>query len=272
MAKKDTFRFKQGNEVYKNNKFETHSSLQTFMENYKDNLANLLSIKIEAWNQIQWFYNIDTKDLSTYISTHEGIAPRIMQYNKKTKTQEHFKKYSDPGYDFFVKMLLSYYTVYWKLPTLDFSKGDKKTREKQKRSGDLPLETEMLNVRMDDNISDFFEQNGETVEDENGIKRIQNKYEQGSWDRTGFWIQEKNTLIKSKTGYARGQILDSTITFENELLPLYIQAFIDANRYVSGTFMHATLEKLYEMTQQLIDQQSFWNKYDEERIKIRRNL
>ena len=237
----------QGREVFKNGKFTNFPTLNIIISDKENELNELMSVRIKTDYIPQ--YNIETKNFITNFTNHNGLDLLLTQYNKKTRTRVVYTPYSNPGYDVFVNLLLGYYEKNHKRPRIDFSNVHVEERNKAEKSHDLPLKNFIDSIRWDMALYLYLEQKDLYKEDSTWTFRPLLPKDTEEDVREGIWFKDKTTImnVSSKGIGNNSSHTISTFIFENELIPVYLQAFIDTNLSVAGNTNLGNLEKIYEM-------------------------
>ena len=248
--KRDTTEVYRGKEVFKNWRFSKYPTLNSIIADKESELNELISVKLSAPSiDIIDQYNIETKRFITNFTNHNGLDLLLIQLNKTTGEKEIYTPYSNPGYNVFARLLLAYFEKHKKRPNIDFSNIDIERRNENEKNRDIPLKNDIDALRREHWIRSFLEEKDSFQTDDNdiyrGISSIEEKWE----DREGIWFQEDLTILKFRNYWVWGQEDNSisTIYIENNLIPLYLQAFIDTNIRIAGPSNGANLKKIYEM-------------------------
>ncbi len=240
----------QGKEVFENGKFAKFPTLRTIISNKENELSDLMSVRVAAHgtDYIEQ-YNIETQNFITNFTHHNGLDLLLTQYNKETKTRVVYTPYSNPGYDVFVNLLLGYYEKNHKRPKIDFSNVNVEKRNKAEKSWDLPLKDFIDSIRWDMAIYLYLEQKDLYKEDSTWTFRPLLPKDTEEDKREGIGFKDNTTImnISSKGIGNNSSHTISTFVFENEIIPVYLQAFIDTNLSVAGNTNLGNLQKIYEM-------------------------
>ena len=270
--------FDEGTEIFSNQLFEKLPAtvgLKKLFEQNSHLLNEVLSIKIDP--EVIWggenafpskYYNIETEKFKTLISHHNHHNRDkdffFSQVHKQNWLEEQYIPYSMDGLNFYIQMLLAYYTRQneqdkseegWKIkiPKLDFSFANVKYWNDCEREGNSDTRHQLLDMFTCSDVIDFFHgKNNFFQTDQNGIQRIIFPKENAE-EWTGFWIKGEESIFRFPEDFNRDTI--SEITLENDLLPLYAQAFSDA--YIAKIQGGAETKKLFEVTKYLLEHQAF---------------
>ena len=253
--KKNQTEIVKGKEVFKNNKFSQYPTLNTIITTNQAELNNLISIRI-GWSKGREMeqYNIETKKYITNFFHHNGLDLLLTQYNKAEDSINTYTPYANPGYNIFVNRLISYYEQFGKRPTLDFAEVNIERRNDiiQSRWGEIPLSNYMSNVWFDHWVWWYLENKEWFVTDPDGTYRQSAHTEP---NREWLWFTKDESIIKVSTYNILWREDEETpiktIKVENELLPLYLQAFIDTMNAMGGST--GNLKRLYDITYHILE-------------------
>lgn len=240
----------RGKEVFKNWKVSKYPTLNTIISNTWNELDELISIRLSApsMDRIDQ-YNIETKRFITNFTNHNWLDLLLIQFNKTTGEKEIYTPYSNPGYNVFARLLLAYFEKNKKRPNVDFSNIDIEQWNENEKNRDIPLKNDIDALRREHWIRSFLEEKDNFQTDEHGVYRAINPSEETWEEWEGIWFQEDLTILNFRNYWVWGQEDNSisTIHIENNLIPLYLQAFIDTNIRIAGPSNGANLKKIYEM-------------------------
>ncbi len=177
-------------------------------------------------------YTITTKAFTTTIKTRQWIDLVIMQTHCNTEKNILVSPYSSPGYDVYLSLLLWYYQIYKKLPIVYFSD----TGIEQKKWNNIWLENDMHNAFTFFHIYQYLF--------DNTIIPLQ---EWSPW----FIV---NTKLLTLRCIGMHDISDKPkdLFFETDILPLYIQSYIDTQLAVSWKDNVFYLKKIYNSLDQIL--------------------
>ncbi|MDD2537322.1 MAG: hypothetical protein PHU61_02420 [Candidatus Absconditabacteria bacterium] len=228
-------------------------SIKKVIEDYKENISSLIAVSAGPSITNPGFFTIETSNFHTLISfpPHHGRDPSFSQYNKDTEETYGYRPYSHEGYNFYINLLLAYHKQYGCLPTLDFSKIDKEDWENEIRTNESQTRGDILNLFSLGDAMTYFHAKERFSEDNEGFNRIILSKDKKT-ERTGFGIKDNQTEYRFAPDFNSDRI--SHIVLENNLLPLYTQAFICAHNSASGN--SANIQKIYEMTKYLLENDS----------------
>jgi len=248
---KERYEIGKGKEVFKNKLYSSIPTLKNIITENQKNLDELLSIKIrESNDHIIDQYNIETKRFITNITTIQGLDLNIAQYNKETKTREIYSPYSNPGYNVFAHRLLAYFELHKKHPPINFSDIDIKGRNEASEGRENPIIEFVDNIRWEGNIFWYiYDKEKFFGTDKEWVRRIiyPTEEETGNSNREGVGIQNDTTIIQFWHEIVYNSPKPAKIIIENELIPIYLQAFIDTNRRVAWPTNATNLKKIVEM-------------------------
>jgi len=243
----------EGKEVFKNWKFANFPTLNTIISDKENELSKLMSVRIKSY-EVDCIpqYNIETTNYITNFTNHNGLDLLLTQYNKETKTKVVYTPYSNPGYDVFANLLLGYYEKNHKRPKIDFSNVDTKERNKSAVDLDLPLKNFIDSIRWDMPLYLYLEQRDTYKEDSKWIFRpilpANTEDDEREGNREGIGFKDNTTIMQVwNKGLGDEAYRIIKLAFETELIPLYLQAFIDTNLSIAGNRNLGNLQKIYEM-------------------------
>jgi hypothetical protein len=168
----------------------------------------------------------------------------LTQIHKKTKKKKFYSPYSSPAYEVFMYMACAYHKVYGRKPALAFPFTELEEWNSAEKGYSLPLENEMRHMCHDWGVSTYLDHNELFTEDENGVWRFISPNKDIS-QIPGFGIKG-DVVILYLRDYQRQDEAITEIYIEKELLPLFMQAFVDNNRSVSGEVVNLNIKKLNE--------------------------
>lgn len=256
----------EGKEVLKNWKFSNFPTLEWIISDKISELDGLLSVRLSYHsfdlNSMQQF-NIETKNFITNFTTHNWLDLFLTQYNKKTKTKMSYSPYSNPGYNVFVNLLIWYFEAFGKRPNINFKNLDIKWWNENKRKRDIPLFNFLDGIRWDSWLYCYINNKELFKEDNKWIIRPILPDSKGNsdyseriwfhWDKTIMNLENYHVWFNrdpnEKPNMAR-------IIVENDLIPLYLQAYIDTNRNVCWPDVATNLKKIYEMIFYVLENKS----------------
>lgn len=250
----------QWSEIFCNEKYKEISSLHDIIENNKEVLKQLLSIRIPIYRknldeQSINQYNIETEKYITNITTHNGLDLHIMQYTKANKRKQIYSPYSNPWYNVYVYLLCAYYECFRKKPILNFSNTDADIEwwNKQIRSHDVPLMNDMMATSRDSGVYSYLHQYQFFQQDNNWIYRIISPISKNKErEEEGIGIQGNEVILQCKDYYYNAWSKHK-IYIEKELINLFLQAFIDVNRATSWSINNLNLRKITDITHKVLE-------------------
>lgn len=228
----------QGSEILRNGKYKEIESLNGIIDDKKEVLEKLLSIRIPfgidgklmKWRPIEQ-YNIETEKYITNITTHQGLDLHLQQYNKADWKREIYSPYSTAGYSIFVNLLCAHYECFKKRPILNFPNADIEWRNKQVKHHDVPMMNEVTASHRASYI--YLHHYNLFQEDKEWIRRIISPKEKND-ERTDEWFGIKwDEVIFQFIDSFYSKDTRHKFFMEKDLINLHLQAIIDVNRRVS---------------------------------------
>ena len=267
MKRKETEIYLWAKEVFKTNKLASVPTLKGIISANQKDLEALMSVRVVAkrLDSIDQ-YNIETKNFITNITTIQWLDLHLTQYNKQTKTHQLYSPYSNPGYNVFVNLLMGYYEIFKKRPPVNFSNIDINSRNESGNRFDNPMKNFVDNIRWEWNVFGYLNYRDLIKEDKEWITRLVSQNEE-NWnhDREWFGIQWDNVVMKM-TGYQprSSNVPTPKIVFEKDLIPLFLQAYLDVNLSTTWPDNAVNLKKIYEMIFYVMENEDVRKKVNED--------
>lgn len=263
-------------EIYKNDKYLQVPSLKWVIDPVRDDLSQLLSIKIEqnkGNNPISREFVIDAKDYSYYITTQQWLDLVFAQFDKATWKTIRYSPYSDSGYDFFASLIAGHHHFFKSAPVSNFTQCDSKRRKEGVRNLDLPLRNELESFYMNFSLHSYLFYEELFKKDSENIYRFHHPAgdDKSGWEKYWLWFTDNEMIVKISHTYPWWtEIGPLEFHINKHLLQIIIQAYIDTNRFVSGPVASYNVKKVKDAVINLLSNPTV-RKDDEKRPEVLHN-